>query len=81
MKTAMHNHIDDLAKLKDISIDSVSDNNLKSAIELVFNGVIKLANSRIEEEKENISNAHDDALKDRDSYGGVTYYNDTFKQD
>lgn len=45
-----------------------------------INGILSTATNLLEKEKKQISDAHDDALENPDSYGGVTYFNEKYRQ-
>lgn len=41
-------------------------------------GILSTAMKLLEKEKMQISEAHDEALEDPDSYGGISYYNEKY---
>ena len=42
-------------------------------------GILSNAIKLLEKEKKQISDAHDEALENPDSYEGITYYNEKYK--
>jgi len=68
MKTAMENLYDSLEAIKVFS-DTISILDVQRMIGHYKNG----------QEKQDIINAHDAGIENPDSYGGGTYYNETFK--
>lgn len=56
-------------------------NSCKHLYEVVFfDGILAIIEGGefLEKEKKQIANAHDEGLQNPDSYGGITYYNETF---
>lgn len=73
MKTALQQLIEELSYV-----------NVKSCnpfIQTTIDIVIEKCKNKLKTEERQISNAHDDALINPDSYGGVSYYKETFKKD